>query len=67
LIVNWTLTTLDLESNSIGDDGAQTLAEALKTNNTLTTLYLEDNSIGDNGAQALAEVLQTNLTCKIHR
>ncbi|KAF9391584.1 ATP-binding cassette, sub-B (MDR TAP), member 4 [Podila verticillata] len=62
IIVNWTLTTLDLKSNSIGDDGAQALAEALKTNNTLTALYLGDNSIGDDGAQVLAEALKTNLT-----
>ncbi|OAQ26843.1 hypothetical protein K457DRAFT_21840 [Linnemannia elongata AG-77] len=33
---NSILTTLDLQSNSIGDNGAQALAEALKTNSTVT-------------------------------
>ncbi|KAF9386242.1 hypothetical protein CPB97_003924, partial [Podila verticillata] len=59
---NSTLTTLSLESNSIGDNGAHTLAEALKTNSTLTTLSLGDNSIGFNGAQALSGALKTNST-----
>ncbi|KAG9061903.1 hypothetical protein KI688_007054 [Linnemannia hyalina] len=62
LKTNSTLTTLDLESNSIGSNGAKALAEALKTNSFLTTLDLESNSIGENGAQALAEALKTNKT-----
>ncbi|KAG0344254.1 hypothetical protein BG004_004611, partial [Podila humilis] len=53
LKTNSTLATLNLESNSIGDNGAQALGEALKTNSTLITLELQNNSIGDNGAQAL--------------
>ncbi|KAG0097773.1 hypothetical protein BGZ93_002021, partial [Podila epicladia] len=40
LKTNSTLTTLNLWSNSIGDNGAQALADALKTNSTLTTLDL---------------------------
>ncbi|KAF9201931.1 hypothetical protein BGZ59_002435, partial [Podila verticillata] len=62
LRANSTLTILNLQSNSIGANGAQALAEALKTNSTLTTLNLDNNLIGDNGAQALAEVLKTNST-----
>ncbi|KAF9904158.1 hypothetical protein EC991_002993 [Linnemannia zychae] len=61
LKTNNTLTTLDLSYNSIGPNGAQALAEALKIN-TLTTLDLQSNSIGDNGTQALAEALKTNNT-----
>ncbi|KAG0294741.1 hypothetical protein BGZ97_004993, partial [Linnemannia gamsii] len=57
-----TLTTLVLPSNSIRGNGAQALAEALKTNKTLTTLALDNNQIGDNGAKALAEALRTNKT-----
>ncbi|KAG0043929.1 hypothetical protein BGZ90_008928, partial [Linnemannia elongata] len=57
-----TLTTLNLESNSIGPDGAQALSEALKTNSTLTNLNLWRNSIGPHGAQAMSEALKTNST-----
>ncbi|KAF9541901.1 hypothetical protein EC957_002606 [Mortierella hygrophila] len=62
VMANSTLTTLDLEDNSIGDYGTQALSEALKTNSTLTTLNLRDNSIRDTGAQALSEALKTNST-----
>ncbi|KAF9541189.1 hypothetical protein EC957_003322 [Mortierella hygrophila] len=57
-----TLTTLDLRDNSIGDNGAQVLSEALKTNLTLATLDLEETSIESNGAQALSEALKVNST-----
>ncbi|KAF9577007.1 hypothetical protein BGW38_008081, partial [Lunasporangiospora selenospora] len=62
LKTNSTLTTLDLFSNGIGDDGAKALAEALKINSALTNLYLNHNSIGVNGAKALAESLKVNST-----
>ncbi|KAH7036113.1 hypothetical protein BKA57DRAFT_429798 [Linnemannia elongata] len=70
LRTNSTLTSLNLRSNKIGDDGAQALSEALKTNSTLTTLDLYNNSIGPNGAQALSKALKTNstlTTLNIHR
>ncbi|KAF9284564.1 hypothetical protein BGZ68_004599 [Mortierella alpina] len=57
-----TLAILNLAHNSIGDNGAQALAEALKTNSTLTTLNLAGNSIGDYEAQAQSEALKTNST-----
>ncbi|KAG0011239.1 hypothetical protein BGZ81_002292 [Podila clonocystis] len=47
------LTRLDLDQNSIGDQGTLALSEALKANSTSTTLNLRYNSIGDNGVQAL--------------
>ncbi|KAF9207634.1 hypothetical protein BGZ59_011055 [Podila verticillata] len=53
---NSTLTTLDLQSNSIRDNRVQALSGALKSNSTLTT----NNSIGSNGAQVLTEALGTN-------
>ncbi|CAO3568867.1 unnamed protein product [Mortierella alpina] len=65
LKTNSTLATLNLDSNTVGDDGAKVLAEALKTNSTLTTLNLPYNSIGDDGAKALAEALETNKTLTI--
>jgi Ran GTPase-activating protein (RanGAP) involved in mRNA processing and transport len=54
------LTELNLYYNSIGDDGAKAIAEALKDNTVLTTLYLGYNSIGDDGAKAIAEALKVN-------
>jgi hypothetical protein len=44
------LTTLNLDRNSIGDDGAKAIAEAFKVNpNTVLTIFSFDgNSIGDN-------------------
>jgi hypothetical protein len=59
---NSTLITLHFWNNSIGDNGTQALAEALRTNSSLTTLNLAGNSIGNNGAVALSEVLKTNST-----
>jgi len=46
--------------NQIGDEGAATLAEALKHNTSLTTLDLRGNRIGDEGAAMLAEAVQHN-------
>ncbi|KAF9992191.1 hypothetical protein BGZ80_008662, partial [Entomortierella chlamydospora] len=62
IIANSTLAILIMNNNSIGDNGAQALSEALKTNSTLTTLSLWHDSIGPNGAQALSEALKANST-----
>ncbi|KAK3818276.1 MAG: hypothetical protein JOS17DRAFT_757475 [Linnemannia elongata] len=64
-MANLTLTYLDLQRNSIGDNGAQALSEALKFNSTLTTLILWDNLIRDYGAQALDEALKSISTVLI--
>ncbi|XP_017326803.1 NLR family CARD domain-containing protein 3 [Ictalurus punctatus] len=60
LLVNRTLTTLDLHGNNIGTKGAKTLADALKMNQVIVSVNLQSNQIGDEGAHALAEVLQSN-------
>ncbi|CAF1667628.1 unnamed protein product, partial [Adineta ricciae] len=57
-----TLTALYLSGNRIGDEGAQHIANALRTNTTLTTLDLSGNEIGDEGAQHIADALRTNTT-----
>ncbi|KAI8595623.1 hypothetical protein EDD21DRAFT_420478, partial [Dissophora ornata] len=62
LKTNNPLTTLNLENNSIGNEGALALSEALKINTTLTTLDLGGNSIGRKGALALSEALKINTT-----
>ena len=56
-INNNTLKKLNLGFNEITDDGAQHLAQMLKTNRTLTHLWLQENHIGDRGTQLLAGVL----------
>lgn len=56
-INNNTLKKVNLGLNDITDDGAQHLAQMLKTNRTLTHLWLHENHITDRGAQLLAEVL----------
>ncbi|KAG0074152.1 hypothetical protein BGZ90_010976, partial [Linnemannia elongata] len=66
LKTNPTLATLDLNNNSIGDNGSKALAETLKTNLTLITLYMRSNSIGNNGDQALAEALKINSTFQLN-
>ena len=55
------LTTLNLWSNSIGDEGAMAIAEALKVNAVVTTLALGNNNIGNDGAKAIAEALKVNV------
>jgi len=49
------LTSLDLSTNMIFDDGATALAKALKSCAKLTSLELDNNKIGIYGATALAE------------
>uniref|UniRef100_A0AAR2IYQ6 NACHT domain-containing protein n=1 Tax=Pygocentrus nattereri TaxID=42514 RepID=A0AAR2IYQ6_PYGNA len=60
LLVNRTLTVLDLHGNNIGTKGAKVLAEALKLNQVIVSVNLQSNSIEDEGARALADVLQSN-------
>ena len=44
-----------LANNSIKDEGAAALAEALKSNTTLQQIFLANNAIGPEGATALGE------------
>ena len=52
------MTTLYLNRNSIGDDGAKAIAEALKVNPVLTKLYLYNNNLGDAGEKAVREAVK---------
>ncbi|XP_062036618.1 NLR family CARD domain-containing protein 3 [Lepus europaeus] len=65
LLVNRSLTALDLRSNSIGSQGAKALADALKINRTLTSLSLQGNAIRDDGARSVAEALASNRTLSV--
>nr|XP_017500571.2 NLR family CARD domain-containing protein 3 isoform X3 [Manis javanica] len=69
LLVNTSLTALDLRSNSIGPQGAKALADALKRNRTLASLRpppcphsLQSNTIRDDGTRSVAEALAANRT-----
>eukprot|EP00825_Cyclidium_porcatum_P018976 TRINITY_DN215_c0_g1_i25.p2 TRINITY_DN215_c0_g1~~TRINITY_DN215_c0_g1_i25.p2 ORF type:complete len:116 (-),score=20.83 TRINITY_DN215_c0_g1_i25:238-585(-) len=49
--------TLDIRSNSIGDNGAKYIGESVKELKNLQqlTLYFYGNNIGDNGAKFIGE------------
>ena len=55
---NSTLTTVDLGFSTIGDEGAQALAQALEVNSSLKKLELDGTQVGNQGAQALAEAVR---------
>ncbi len=52
--------TINLSYDTIGDEGAKYVAEALKVNTSLTKIDLADNNIGDEGAKDVAEALKVN-------
>ena len=54
-----------LSFNSISDEGALHLAEALKRNFALKELILEHNNIGEEGAICLAQALTVNDTLEV--
>jgi hypothetical protein len=59
------ITTLDLGYNKIGDEGANALAEMLKTNTTINTLCLSWNEIRNEGDKAIAQAIKANPQTKI--
>ena len=64
---NRTLRVLNLEGNLIHDEGAQSLAKGIHTNDTtvLERLYLGWNGIGDDGTIALAKMLEENTSMRV--
>ncbi|XP_051877340.1 NLR family CARD domain-containing protein 3 isoform X1 [Pristis pectinata] len=60
LMVNRTLSALDLRTNSIGPKGAKAFADALKINQGLISLNLQNNFVGEDGAKFTAEALHVN-------
>ena len=58
LVLNSTVTSVDLSFCRIGDVEMQRLCEMLKKNFTLNSLTLYGNQITDVGAQSLGEVLE---------
>lgn len=59
LIHDESLEILNIRSNKVKDDGAESLAR-LANHPTLRILNLKSNSIGAPGAEALAQLLETN-------
>ena len=57
---NGVLEHLNLNDNSVGDDGIHALASGLATNRGLRTLNVTANHVGDEGARHLASALAKN-------
>ncbi|XP_031513806.1 NLR family CARD domain-containing protein 3 isoform X4 [Papio anubis] len=55
---------ISLQGNTVRDDGARSMAEALASNRTLSVLHLQKNSIGPMGAQRMADALKQNRSLK---
>ncbi|XP_066020593.1 protein NLRC5-like isoform X2 [Pocillopora verrucosa] len=62
LLVNNTLTHLNLKCAMVRDSGVDSLSEALSVNTALTHLYLNRNMIGASGASFLSRALSVNTT-----
>jgi len=60
-----TLAEIDLQSNSIRDEGAKILAEAIKANRSLTKINLTDNGIGEEGLKMLADAGREGLALEM--
>lgn len=64
LLVNSTITSIELYENSLEDDGALFLAQALERNSSLRHLGAGLCGIGPDGAKHLAHALQKNSSLK---
>lgn len=53
------------QSNGIGNNGARSLAAAVKRNGKLSILNLDSNGIGEVGTKALLKALQHNSSLKM--
>ncbi|CAF4496338.1 unnamed protein product, partial [Didymodactylos carnosus] len=62
LKMNRILTSLDIGTSSISEEGATAVAKGLKMNRILTSLDIGTNSISKEGATAVAKGLKMNST-----
>ena len=60
LRLNTCLSSLELQSNILGAEGAISLAQALIVNTSLSSLDVSENSVADEGANSLAQSLGVN-------
>jgi hypothetical protein len=51
---------IDLSGNTIGDEGASALADALKVNTSATSINLDDNTIAADNVASVKELLDRN-------
>ena len=65
LVVNKTLTRLELQECHISSEGAVELAAALCKNSTLKHLDLDHNPIGVEGASSMSDMLQHNTSLEV--
>ena len=63
-MVNYTLESLHIDSNDIGDDGIAVIAEVLNKTN-ISKLCASNCGIGCNGAKSLAAALLDNKSIKL--
>ncbi|RVE59132.1 hypothetical protein OJAV_G00201150 [Oryzias javanicus] len=59
------LKSLDLKFNNIQADGAEILANSLKSNSSLLSLSLSGNQFGDRGGVHVSSMLQVNSTLQL--
>ena len=64
---NTSLTSLKLDFNRVGHEGALALASALPSNNTLCELSLVSNGVGDLGAMHFAAALSATESLSVLR
>jgi len=60
MLMNETITYLDLSHNKFGDSGAKRLSKVIKRHGVLSYLDLGDNRIHTDGAQYIARALKNN-------
>ena len=61
---NTKITTLNISANSIGDRGAGSLAEMIKSNKSLESLDISSNNIDYDGITALSAAIAENKTLR---
>lgn len=59
---NTTIERLDIEGNSIGEEGTQHLCRVLKENVYIVHLNIGENRLGDNGVRYVLDLLHENRT-----
>lgn len=55
--VSPSLRVLDVSSQSMGDPGAEAIAEAVRANKTLQAVYMDGNDLGARGAKSVAQAI----------
>ncbi|XP_028513893.1 leucine-rich repeat-containing protein 74B isoform X1 [Exaiptasia diaphana] len=60
LVLNTSITSLDLHDNALEPDGGTYIADMLKENCFVQELDISSNNIGNKGCQAICEMLQVN-------